>query len=151
MEDGTHGGTNDFGIKVVNGRINDGDIIEVHGGSGADDGAEVAGVGRIDEDEVVSRRVEFGVELGEFGNQKTAILGAEDIEGLLRFDNFDVGRFESVEQMFEVASVRDFGAQKDAQNRGRSGFEKLVTESGAKSVRYRRSVLITRKLHIYLL
>ena len=39
MKDGTHGGANDFGIEIINGRFDDGEIIEIHGSGGADDGA----------------------------------------------------------------------------------------------------------------
>ena len=39
MKDGAHGGANDFGIEMINGRFDDGEIIEIHGSGGADDGA----------------------------------------------------------------------------------------------------------------
>lgn len=39
MKDGAHGGANDFGIEIIDGRFDDGKIIEIHGSGGADDGA----------------------------------------------------------------------------------------------------------------
>ncbi len=93
VEDGAHASTDNLGVEVVDGGIDNGDIVEIHGGGGANDGAEVTGVGRINENEVVGLWVELSRELGEFGNDETVIFGAENIEGFGGFDNFDVVMF----------------------------------------------------------
>ena len=151
MKDGTHGGANDFGIEMINGRFDDGEIIEIHGSGGADDGAQIACIGRIGKYEMISGGVKSGGEFGKFGDQKTAIFGAKDIEWFWRFDNFDMPLGQLFENAIEILAMISIGAQKDALDSVGARLQELETECGAKGIRNGRGMLITRKLHICLL
>ena len=57
MEKGTHASAYDFGVKKINGWFDDGEIIEVHGGSGTNNGAKIASVRRIDKNKMIGSSV----------------------------------------------------------------------------------------------
>lgn len=127
MENGAHGCADGLGVVRVDGRRDDGEILVAKSGGAAHDGAEVAGIGRVNEDEMRLRggEVEFCGRFGEFGGEETTVFGAEDVESLGGFDNFDVFSAELGENLLEISAMFDVWTEENTPDEARLRAEKF--------------------------
>lgn len=127
VENGAHGCADGFGVVRIDGRRDDGEILVAKSGGAAHDSAEIAGIGRIDEDEMRLRggEVELGGWFCEFGGEEAAFFGAKNVESLGSLDNFDVFCAKFGENLLEIGTMFDVWTEEDTPNEARLGAEKF--------------------------
>lgn len=127
MENGAHGCADGLGVVRIDGRRDDGEILIAKSGGTAHDGAEIASIGRIDEDEMRlrGREVELYGRFGEFGGEEAAFFGAEDVESLGSLDNFDVFCAKLGENLLEIGAMFGVWAEENAPDEARLRAEKF--------------------------
>lgn len=104
MCEGAHGGANGFGVELIDGWRNDGEILIAETDGTTHDSAKIAGVGWIYEDDMIGCWGDVSFWFGEFCNKKTIILGAENIKCFGRLDDGDLMLFEGGNDSLDVVS-----------------------------------------------
>lgn len=125
MKGGAHASTDDLWVKMVDGWRNDANILNIKCGGGAHDGAEVASVRRIHEEEMVGFFIELALSFLKLSNEKAGVFGGQNVERLARFCDLNMlfrGKLQDFPDIFAVLFGR---AEEDLRYDFWSGFEEL--------------------------
>ena len=80
MKNGAHGSADGFGVERVDGGRDNGEVVIAKSGSAARDSAEITGIGWVNEHKMRRVTLQGGSWLAKFGDEKTVVFGAENIE-----------------------------------------------------------------------